>query len=167
MQASNAVVDPSDLEQFVVEERRHLVRFAWALSGDLATAEDVVQDVLIELARRWSGIADPRSYARRAIVNRVRSRWRSRGREAAALERVATVVQRDPAEPEDSGHVWAAVRSLPWRQRVAVVLAVVEDRTLLEVGVVLGCAEATARTHLRRGRARLAQLLVAEKESDR
>ncbi len=61
--------------------------------------------------------------------------------------------------PEPSAEVWAAVQKLPFRQRVAVVLVVVDDLPLSAVADHLGCAEETARTHLRRGKQRLASTL--------
>jgi RNA polymerase sigma-70 factor (ECF subfamily) len=60
----------------------------------------------------------------------------------------------------------AAVRSLPSQQRAAVVLFYLEDRPLAEIAEILGCAAATARVHVHRARARLAEAMGKE-EVDR
>ena len=48
---------------------------------------------------------------------------------------------------------------MPTAQRAAIVLHYYEDRPVAEIASILGCAEATARVHLHRGRKRLAELL--------
>jgi RNA polymerase sigma-70 factor (ECF subfamily) len=52
-----------------------------------------------------------------------------------------------------------AIRQLPGAQRAAIVLFYYEDRPVAEIAAILGCAEATARVHLHRGRKRMAQIL--------
>ena len=61
--------------------------------------------------------------------------------------------------PESPLDVAGAVRRLPTSQRAAIVLHYYEDRPVAEIASILGCAEATARVHLHRGRKRLAELL--------
>ena len=58
-----------------------LVRLAVLMVGDLATAEDVVQDAFEQLHRRWSALRKPSSaldYARSAVLNGCRSVHRRR-----------------------------------------------------------------------------------------
>jgi RNA polymerase sigma factor (sigma-70 family) len=59
------------------------------------------------------------------------------------------------ADPE----LWLLVRRLPERQRWAVALHYVEDRSLADVAAVLGCSEGAVKTHLSRARATLARQL--------
>jgi RNA polymerase sigma-70 factor (ECF subfamily) len=56
----------------------------------------------------------------------------------------------------------AALAGLPEVQRVAVVLRHVADVPTAEVATVLGCPEATARSHVARGLARLRVALTEE-----
>jgi RNA polymerase sigma-70 factor (ECF subfamily) len=53
---------------------------------------------------------------------------------------------------EDDRLVRAAVDALPVQQRVAVALHYLEDRPVAEIAELMGCAPATARVHLHRGR---------------
>ena len=54
------------------------VRLAYLLCGDRTRAEDVVSDAFVKLYRRWQrgGIANPRAYLRRAVVNELNSAFR-------------------------------------------------------------------------------------------
>src|SRR5690606_12569124 len=61
--------------------------------------------------------------------------------------------------PPLDGQVWAALAGLPRRQAAALLLWSVFGHALAEIGVLLGCSEETARTHLRRARTRLREEL--------
>src|SRR5215470_20395124 len=105
-----------------------LVREAALLVGDVATAEDVVQDCFIALHRAWWRVRDAGSalfYLRRSVINTSRSVLRRRA--------VAGRHPPLPAPPlpsaEDSAlavaqlsAVRAALRALPARQREVLVL---------------------------------------------
>jgi RNA polymerase sigma-70 factor (ECF subfamily) len=65
------------------------------------------------------------------------------------------VVTLDPPDDE----FWSAVRGLPARQAQAVALHYLEDRSVADIAAVLGCAEATVKVHLHRGRLALARTL--------
>src|SRR5215207_8709908 len=86
--------DLTDAEAFRTAYEAHhdtLVALAWRVLRDSAAAEDVVQDVFLELwtsptsfdARRGS----LRSYLRMIVKSRALDRWRSRAVAAAATER--------------------------------------------------------------------------------
>jgi DNA-directed RNA polymerase specialized sigma24 family protein len=69
-----------DFEEFVAGRSLALTRFAYVLSGDRHLAEDLVQEVLARLHRRWPRVAaggQPDAYVRRAIVRELLS-WRRR-----------------------------------------------------------------------------------------
>ena len=67
------------------------------------------------------------------------------------------LLPREPA-PNPAGR-GRRIRQLPGAQRAAIVLFYYEDRPVAEIAAILGCAEATARVHLHRGRKRMAQIL--------
>jgi RNA polymerase sigma factor (sigma-70 family) len=151
-------VAPS-FDDFATSARGGLVRLGWALLGDLDAAEDLAHEALEALMPAWSTVVDPAAYCRAVVVNRARSRWRRRGRERRAFARVSGRPQADVYLPAPSNDVWDAVRQLSFRQRVAVVLVVLEDQPLAAVATHLGCDVETARTHLRRGKQHLAESL--------
>src|SRR6204780_2838610 len=100
-----------------------LVRLAVLIVGDLATAEDVVQDAFEQLHRRWRTLRKQSSaldYARSAVLNGSRSVLRRR---SVARRREAQIVpsQRPDADAalvfEQRTELIEAFRALPRRQR--------------------------------------------------
>src|SRR5688500_9275923 len=76
-------------EAFYGRRYQDAVRLAYVITGDAASAEDVVQDALLRVQNRFDSLDDPWPYTRAAIVNAVRSRARRGRRERARLELVA------------------------------------------------------------------------------
>ena len=152
----------ADFDAFARRERWTLVAFAWSLTGDRGTAEDLAQEALEAAWQRWadvSGYDRPGAWARRVVANRAAGRGRRAGRERRAYGR--WVGRRAPdveLEIEDD-RFWREVRKLPERQAQAVALFYLEDLPVADVAVVLGCAEGTVKAHLHRGRLRLAHAL--------
>lgn len=140
-----------ELEEYVAARGDQLLRFALLLCGNRELAEDVVQDVLVDLASRRASldaINDLDAYFRRAIVNRRNSWWRRTARRTANERRAAEVAPESPIDvyPE----LIAACDALPERQRSAVILRFYEDRTFSDIASILGCREASARSLVHR-----------------
>ena len=57
--------------------------------------------------------------------------------------------------PDESAHLWAAIRALPRRQAEVVTLKAVYGLSIHEIADTLGIAKSTAQTHLRRAMAAL------------
>lgn len=82
-------------------------------------------------------------------------------RQHRALSRIDRPAASGVGEADD-GALWAAVRQLSDKQRTAIALYYVDDLPLDEIASVLGCSAGTVKTHLQRGRRRLAELLDDE-----
>jgi RNA polymerase sigma factor (sigma-70 family) len=65
-----------------------------------------------------------------------------------------------------SDQVWEAVRRLPRRQARVVALTYLDGLSRREVAEVLDCSDETVKTHLERGRARLARVLADADNED-
>jgi RNA polymerase sigma-70 factor (sigma-E family) len=143
--------------EFVRTRQVALVRFAWLVTGgSQAQAEDLVQEALSRLYGRWSRVDDPEAYARTAISRLNISVWRKLRRERlgdAPVERAA-MDERLEALGADATLI-RAVRSLPARYRLAVVLRYWCDYDDARIAETLGCAEATVRSTVRRALLRL------------
>lgn len=139
--------------------------------GDGSAAQDVVQDVFVEL---WSrpGRYDPaagtlRTYlivlARHRAVDLVRSEQRRTARQ----ERQFRLAPEGPDESacdevvaaETAAAVRAAVQALPASQRQVVELAYFEGLTCREVARAVGIPEGTAKSRLRLAMAKLGTVL--------
>ena len=153
---------------FYAATARRTVALAYALTGNWGDAEDLVQDAFGTAHRRWGEVSaydDPSAWVRRLVLNRSVSRWRRLQREAAAVVRLGarleeTIVAHDPVDHE----FWAAVRRLPAQQARAVALFYVDDMSVEQIGVQLGCSVGSVKTHLSRARATLSTRLGMEEE---
>ena len=133
-------------------------RFAYLLTGDASWSDDLAQDAFVRLLGSIRGVRDEAAlpaYLRKTIVNLVRSRHRSRAREAARLDRHARLVAPvtatdDTAEPVP-GPLWDVMLSLPGRQRAALVLRYWLDLSDSDIATTLGCRPSTVRSLLARG----------------
>lgn len=151
----------TSFDDFYVREFRPMVALAAAVAGSHLLAEDLAQEAMTRVYRRWDRISrydKPGAFARRVTINLAASRRRrdevaERGRARLGTQHALP----PPDEPHDE--VWKAVASLPPKQRAAIALHYLEDRPVDEIAEILGCAAATARVHLHRARATLADLL--------
>jgi RNA polymerase sigma-70 factor (sigma-E family) len=138
-----------DFETFCRERYQPMVRLAFLLTSSKETAEDLVQDVLARTQPRWSRVAEPAAYVRRAVVNACNSHHRRRRRER----------QHPLPAPEPSrmraDELFDVLAELPPRMRAAVVLRYYEDLPENEIAELLGCAPGTVRSLIHRALARL------------
>ncbi len=67
---------------------------------------------------------------------------------------------------DDRIDLWRAIRTLPNRERHAILLHYRADMPVDHIAIVMGCAPSTARAHLARGRQKLRKWLndVVDKE---
>lgn len=141
-----------DFEQFVNDHSVALQRFAHLVIGNPEDARDAVQDALLGACRKWptiSAAGNPAGYVRRSIVNANVSRWRKRRRELVVAEVSGeTAAQTDRIA--DSLYLASLTRQLSARRRAVLVLRYWEEYSFAEIGEVLGCGEATARSLLHR-----------------
>lgn len=140
-----------------------LVRMALMLTGDQATAEDVVQDAFLGFHRAIPGLRDQDkalSYLRSSVLNGCRSVHRARRR--ALLRRV----EHDPpvwsAESavmaeHDRREVLAAVARLPVRAREVLALRYYLDLPYEEIATTLGITKSTVSSTLSRALAALSR----------
>lgn len=139
-----------------------VVRLAFTLTGRRDLAEELAQDAFLAAHRNWSkvsGFDDPPAWVRRVVANRCVSSGRRHVTSLRLMARLARERPDTPALSDDAEELWAAVRTLPKRQAQVLALAFLEDRSVADIAAILGCGEATVRTHLRRGRAAMAERL--------
>jgi RNA polymerase sigma-70 factor (sigma-E family) len=157
--------DANDFEAFVRAQHHALLRFAYAVAGDLSTAEDLVQAALERTGVRWSTVrrrhGDPGAYVRQAILNGGRSRWRARRREQLVAD-IPDVRAAAEEATELAEAVWQALGRLPRRQRAVVVLRFYEDLSVRDTARMLGCSEGTVKSQTAKALATLKSALRTE-----
>jgi RNA polymerase sigma-70 factor (sigma-E family) len=142
---------------------RPLVRLATLLLRDAGQAEELAQDAFVALHERWGRLRDPEravAYLRRCVVNRARSELRHRGVVDRFLRRASKPPDAPSAESgvvAAHGHaeVLAVVRTLPSRQREALVLRYYLDLSELQTADVMGLSEGAVKSHTSRALATL------------
>ena len=166
---------PADREAAVsalfASERPQLVRLA-VLLGAEADAEDVVAEAFCELYRRWPLLRDPgsaRAYLRSVVCNLVRMRLRHlqvvrRHEQGGEPGRADTgSAEQEVVLREDHREVVEALRSLPPRQRQALVLRYWLDLREVEVAAAMGISCGAVKAHTSRGVATLSRRLAARR----
>jgi RNA polymerase sigma factor (sigma-70 family) len=143
-----------DLDEFVANGLDRLLRFAHALTGDRATAEDVVQEVLIRLfiaPGRPAAVSRVDAYARRMVVNEYLS-WGRRWFRIRATPDLSS--RRDAADHtarlDDRDELRRELARLPRRQRAVLVMRFYGAMTDAEIAADLECSVSTVRSHASR-----------------
>jgi RNA polymerase sigma-70 factor (sigma-E family) len=133
-----------ELEVLYRDRYDRMVRVAYLVCGDRAAAEEITQDAFVATHQAWDRVREPAAYLRTTVVNRCRS-WGRRHQ----LERTRLLPDPEPIELV-ADEMWDALRTLPDRQRTAIVLRFYEDLPDIDIAEILGCREATVRTAIHR-----------------
>lgn len=151
-------------ERAVREHSRRLLAIARAIAGNRASAEDVVQQALMNLYRHrdrydWR---EPAGLMRRAVVNEALRLLRQ--------PRMAPVDEEHPGrtaapvggmiDRETIARVRQAIDRLPDHFRAALVLCEYEQMAYAQIAEVLGASIPQVKTWLHRGRRQLARMLA-------
>ena len=149
----------TDYTAFFRAEFPAVLRTLTLILRDAGRAEELTQDAFVQLLRHWpkvSGYEQPHAWVRRVAI-----RLAMRAERRRRLISFVTLDGLSLAAAAAAGRVdlSTAIGRLSGAQRAAIVLHYFEDRPVADVATILGCAEATARVHLHRGRNRLRELL--------
>lgn len=142
-----------------------LLRAAVLLTGDEASAKDLVQEALIKVADRWTRLRDdrPEAYARRIIYRDSISAWR-RTRRIEVRAQTPEQALHDPAGDWVAGaDVREALLRLTQKQRAVLVLRYYEDLPEAEIAQALGIGAGTVKSQAHVGLRRLREALEAQR----
>jgi len=163
--------------QRVVYERYHdaSFRLAYLLLRDAQDAEEVVQDAFVYAFENLDRYDPDRgalwTWLRVILVSRCRNKRRRKRLARVSLD-VLDAVGQTPADPKSSGDpvralerldtrraVWEALQEVSSGARDALVLRYYEGLPYAEIGELLGCSSAAARSRVVHGKAQLRELL--------
>jgi RNA polymerase sigma-70 factor (ECF subfamily) len=164
----------SAFEQIVRRYQRPVISLIARLTGDRAQAEDLAQETFVKVYRSLAAFDTTRRLSswlfRIAHNTAIDALRRSRTQpvlESAddfprRLDAAGSTADSDPVERAALGQaLQAAMARLKPDQRTAIILRYEEGLPFDEIGHVLGVAEATARSHVHRGRKELSRWLTA------
>ena len=161
--------DLAGLEVLFELHRLGVLRTAYGIVGNHHLAEDVTQQVFVELFTAMRRFDPERPFAPwlyRIVVNISLKELRRRRHRSLPLEEAAAdLPSLDPLpdliaeESEVRKAIWAAVQSLSPKQRAAVVLRYYHGFSEAEMAVALGCRRGTVKSRLHTALRRLEVLL--------
>ena len=146
-----------DFEQLVDEHQSMVFSLAWRMTGDRGLAEEVAQDVFLELDRHMDRIESPEhalNWLRRVAMNR--SADALRRRKVRGLDLWVDIEEKHGAPAEEQQSALGArleylLSTLPEPQRAALVLRYQEDLTPEEIAASVDAPLATVKSNLHRG----------------
>lgn len=146
---------------FVTRRQHALLRAAYLMTGDVALAEDLLQNALVKLAMRWAKVCDehPEAYVRTILYRDSVSWWRRHRRERLVGEPPEPPLEVDPADQTAVRVAFArALAGLTPKQRAVLVLRYFEDRTERESAEILGVSVGTVKSQTRVALRRIREL---------
>lgn len=147
-----------------------LTAVLWKLTGDRELFAEAMQYALLEMWRHVEKLtgAQAGGYLYRIALSANSRAWRNRiGRDGQAPPASAGYGGESGQEAEQAElqqAVRRAIASLPVRQARAVVMRYLEQQDYPALAAVLGCTEATARSHVSKAVARLRSRLVTQRQ---
>ncbi len=161
----------AEYERIIAPIEERMMHAVWRITRDPDDAEEALQDALTRIWRRWDAVCahpNPQALALRMCINAACDQLRRKIRRRKAsqfLSRFASPPRTAPS-PADSLNlseqeeaIFAAIAKLSRNQAAAVTMRLVQNHSYEEIAQCLGCAGATARKHVERGRQRLRELL--------
>jgi RNA polymerase sigma-70 factor (ECF subfamily) len=156
----------SSFEEFYTGTVGRLLGALFLMTGDLHEAEEVVQEAFARASLHWTRLRDydlPEAWVRRVAMNLATDRARTLQRQARALLRIGPPPEL-PAVSIETLALVQALRTLPLRQRQAIVLHHLVDLPVEEVAQTLAMPSGTVKSLLARGRRALAAKLGEPEE---
>jgi RNA polymerase sigma-70 factor (ECF subfamily) len=156
----------SDFETFFRAEHLRLQGALFLMTGSREEAKELMQDAFLKLWERWDRVQtmeDRTGYLYRTAMNGFRSRYRRA--KLAALRSLRLAHPPDQYEESDErDRLIRALRTLPPKQRTALVLTELLDYSSDEAGALLSVKPGTARVLAHQARAALRPLLEERDE---
>jgi RNA polymerase sigma-70 factor (ECF subfamily) len=146
-----------DFEQLVDEHQSMVFSLALRMTGDRGLAEEIAQDVFLELDRHLAKIESPLHalmWLRRVTMSRAADALRRR--RVRHMDLWVEIEENHGARGEAktsplSTRLESLLATLPEAQRAALALRYQEDLTPEEIATVLEAPLATVKSHLQRG----------------
>lgn len=146
-----------DFEQLIDEYQSMVFSLAMRMTGDRGLAEEIMQDVFLDLDRHLGKIESPlhaRFWLRRVAMSRAADALRRR--RVRGVDMWIALEENHAAQHEEHGsplgmRLERLLMTLPEPQRAALVLRYQEDLTPEEIAATLDSPLATVKSNLHRG----------------
>ena len=164
-----------ELEAVAAALAPRLVAYGLGRTGCRSTAEDIAQDALTALVRRWRTMGPPESPEAYvfAIAKRRAGRAIARRALTAPLEVLRSFARDEPSVEQayesrtELAVVRSALRALPPSDREALLLRLAGELTVEQIAVVMRTTPAAVKMRISRARRRLAAFLSERSDGRR
>jgi RNA polymerase sigma-70 factor (ECF subfamily) len=153
-----------EFDAFYHATNRRLLHQMYAMTGNLADAQECVQEAYARAWQHWKSVqqaADPAAWVRTVAWRIAASRWRKTRNGLKAFARNGRPEHTQPPSPDHVALV-SALKEISEDQRRAIVLHHLVGMSVDEVAQEVGAPVGTVKARLSRGRAALAELLREE-----
>lgn len=155
-------------EEIMLATERRVAMLAWRITGDAEETKEAVQETFLRLFRhfgRYDETQDFFGWLFRIAVNVCRDLEKRRRRrrifgpidEAHELPSRTVPADETLAKADDVALLRRAIDALPPKEKLAIVLRDVEERSTDEVAKLLGSSPATVRVQVMKARAKIKQ----------
>jgi RNA polymerase sigma-70 factor, ECF subfamily len=166
IQSRLAADDPIALEMIWESYAPDLLGYLAGLHCSRLDAEDTLQEVFVTIAKKRAFVAKARllkpylfQLARNVALNRIKQNKR-RENHTQALSDWLVPVEPDSQSELRSRELAVALERLPEKQRIVLVLKFYREKTLYEIGELMGISENTAASCLRYGMEKLREMMM-------
>lgn len=151
----------SEFDALYHATRRRLLHQMYALTGNVADAQECVQEAYARAWQHWSRVraGNPEAWVTTVARRIAISRWRKTRNGGRALLRYSAATEDSGPPSPDHVALVDALRRIPEAQSTAIVLYHLCDLSMEQVAAETGSAVGTVKSRLSRGRAALAHLL--------
>jgi RNA polymerase sigma factor (sigma-70 family) len=145
------VIEPeqTELSAFCRREWPRLVGTLSLYTGDGDLAQELAQETLARVCRDWrtvSRLAAPGAWAHQVALNLARSQFRRRAVARRLDPRAAAPDRVDAPDVASAVAIRDALRRLPDRQRMAIVLRYFADLSVADTATAMRCPPGTVKT---------------------
>jgi len=148
--------EPEWLEETYREHAPKLWRALIAYAGDREVADDALSEAFAQAAARGAALRTPERWIWTAAFRIAAGELKERRRRRSIADSI------DDPDATEAMDLLAALRTLPSKQRAALVLHYYGGYKAREIAIIVGSTAATVRVHLSAGRRRLRKLLEVD-----
>jgi len=160
--------DEAAFEELVTRHQKTVYDLAYRMLENHADAADMAQKTFVQAFlhhRSFKRESSFRTWLYQICLNQCRNALRTRARLAHEdVEGLALPAPQDTftlvARSELRERLGQAIRTLPARQREALVLRVYHDHAFAEIGVIMSCSEGTAKANYHHAVDKLRRVLI-------